>query len=59
MVDTDGAGDAFAAGFPCAWFRGHPPRDRARAGSAAGAFARTSAAGRTPASSRRPPWIPS
>ncbi|MER7843853.1 carbohydrate kinase family protein [Kitasatospora sp. NPDC096077] len=43
VVDSNGAGDAFVAGFLYAWFRGHPPLDCARAGSAAGAFACTTA----------------
>ncbi|MFF9643905.1 carbohydrate kinase family protein [Kitasatospora aureofaciens] len=43
VVDSNGAGDAFVTGFLYAWFRGHPPLDCARAGSAAGAFACTSA----------------
>lgn len=43
VVDTNGAGDAFVSGFLYAWFRGHPPLDCARAGSAAGAFTCTSA----------------
>ncbi|MBV2151985.1 carbohydrate kinase family protein [Kitasatospora sp. SUK 42] len=43
VVDTNGAGDAFVSGFLYAWFRGRPPLDCARVGSAAGAFACTSA----------------
>ncbi|MFE6053275.1 carbohydrate kinase family protein [Kitasatospora sp. NPDC056446] len=43
VLDTNGAGDAFVSGFLYAWFRGRPPLDCARAGSAAGAFACTAA----------------
>ncbi|MER7707527.1 carbohydrate kinase family protein [Kitasatospora sp. NPDC097605] len=43
VVDSNGAGDAFVAGFLSAWFRGRPPLDCARAGSVAGAFACTTA----------------
>lgn len=38
VVDTNGAGNAFVAGFLAAWFRGRPPLECARAGSVAGAF---------------------
>ncbi|MFJ9611032.1 carbohydrate kinase family protein [Kitasatospora sp. NPDC101176] len=43
VVDTNGAGDAFVAGFLAAWFRGLGPLDCARVGTAAGAFACTRA----------------
>jgi sugar/nucleoside kinase (ribokinase family) len=52
VVDSNGAGDAFASGFLFGWLEGLPPRECARLGAVAGAYACTVPAGRTNAISR-------
>jgi sugar/nucleoside kinase (ribokinase family) len=44
VVDSNGAGDAFVAGFLFGWLHGRPPRECAVLGTVAGAFACTVAA---------------
>ncbi|GAA2775277.1 adenosine kinase [Streptomyces showdoensis] len=52
VVDSNGAGDAFAAGFLAAWLSGAPVRECALHGSVAGAYACTVPATRTDAIGR-------
>jgi sugar/nucleoside kinase (ribokinase family) len=52
MVDSNGAGDAYAAGFLLGWLNGEPPLRCARYGAIAGAFACTVPATATDAINR-------
>ena len=52
VVDSNGAGDAFAAGFLLGWLAGEPPQRCARYGAVAGAYACTVPATRADAIGR-------